>query len=218
MAKKESTFLNMVLTLFLVTGISALALGLVYNVTKEPIEMAKLQRLKDAINIVIPGADAAQVSEEIVVPAHDGTGDLLFYEVHKDGELMGTAIRSFTSRAFSGYMSVMVGLAPDGTIIDSNVLEHLETPGLGDKTCKTVSDWNEQYVGKNPGEFDLRVKQDGGQVDAITAATITARGYSDAIQRAFDTYMKYISEKDSDEHTAEVTKDDSPETDNINNK
>lgn len=197
MAKKESTFINMVLTLFLVTAISSLALGLVYSVTKEPIEMAKLQKLKEAINIVVPGADNAEVSEEIIVPSIDGAGELLFYEVRKEGELVGTAIRTFTNRAFSGYMSVMVGFDANGVIIDSNVLEHLETPGLGDKTCKSVHPWNEQYIGKDPAEFDLRVKQDGGDVDAITAATITARGYSDAIQRAYDTYIQFISEREN---------------------
>jgi Na+-translocating ferredoxin:NAD+ oxidoreductase subunit G len=211
MAKKESTFLNMVLTLLLVTTVSALALGFVYNITKEPIELAKLQKLKEAINIVVPGAAQAQVSDEIIVPATDGSGDLIFYEVSKDGELMGTAIKTFTNRAFSGYMSVMVGFDPEGNIIDNNVLEHKETPGLGDKTAKSVSDWNEQFKGKNPGQTDLRVKKDGGDIDAITAATITARAYSDAIQRAYDTFMQFKGSKEDSAEEADET-----ETDTIN--
>jgi len=213
MAKKiESTFINMVLTLFAVTAISSLALGFVYNITKDPIEKAKLQKLKEAINIVVPGAELAEVSEEIVVPAIDGTGDLLFYEVTKDGELIGIAVKSFTNRAFSGYMSVMVGFDPTGAIIDNNVLEHKETPGLGDKTSKSVSDWNGQYAGKNPSEFDLRVKKDGGDVDAITAATITARAYSDAIQRAYDTFMNYMSKRsDNKEEQDKIEAEDEEE-------
>lgn len=204
MAKKESTFLNMVLTLFLVTAISGVTLGFVYNVTKGPIEEAKLRKLNESIGIVVPGAENAEVSEGIKVIPVDGDEDsepLLFYEVRKDGELIGTAIRTYTNRGFSGYMSVMVGLDPDGVIIDSNVLEHRETPGLGDKTCKSVSPWNEQYIGINPAETNLKVKKDGGDVDAITAATITARAYSDAIQRAYDNYMNYIQNKDNNKNS-----------------
>lgn len=195
MAKKESTFLNMVLTLFVVTGVAAIALAFVYKATKGPIEEAKLKKLKAAINIVVPGAEDAEINDEpIKVSAIDGVNDLEFYEVKKDGIIIGTAIKTFTNIGFSGYMSVMVGFDENGVIIDSNILEHKETPGLGDKTCKSVSNWNERFVGKDPKEFILKVKQDDGHVDAITAATITSRAYCDAIQRAYDTFMKYKSE------------------------
>lgn len=195
MAKKESTFLNMVLTLFIVTGVSAVSLGLVYNVTKGPIAEAVLKKLNESIGIVVPAALNGEVSEAISVPAIDGGEDLLFYKVTVDGELVGTAIRTYTNMGFSGYMSVMVGLDPDGVIIDSNILEHRETPGLGDKTCKSVSPWNNQYIGLDPADINLKVRKDGGDIDGITAATITARAYSDAIQRAYDTYMEYLKNK-----------------------
>ncbi len=207
MAKKESTFLNMVLTLFMVTGISALTLGYVYNVTKGPIEAAKQERLNSLIGIVVPGASEAEVSDKIEVIPADGdesSEPLLFYKVHKDGELLGTAIRTYTNRGFSGYISVMVGLNPDGVILDSNVLEHRETPGLGDKICKTVHPWNEQYKGIDPSITNIKVRQDGGQLDGITAATITARAYSDAIQRAYDSYMLF---KESDPDISEDNED-----------
>jgi len=216
MSKKiESTFANMVIVLVLITGVSAGCLGLVYNATKGPIEEAKKQKLKAAINIVVPGADQAEVGEEISVPSIDGGEDLLFYEVRKDGNLIGTAIKSYTNRAFSGYMSVMVGLSPDGTIIDNNVLDHKETPGLGDKTSKSVSKWNEQYKGKNPGVSNIKVKKDGGEIDAITAATITARAYSDAIQRAYDTFMKYNESAQNQALVGEETKEEDSEEPNI---
>jgi Na+-translocating ferredoxin:NAD+ oxidoreductase subunit G len=198
MAKKESTFFNMVSTLFLVTAISAVTLGFVYNATKGPIEEAKQQKLKESINIVVPGADQAEVSDEIAVASIDGGDDLMFYQVTKDGELIGTAIKTWTNNGFSGYMAVMVGLNPDGVIIDSNVLEHKETPGLGDKTCKSVSSWNEQFMGIDPAATNLKVKKDGGDIDAITAATITSRAYCDAIQRACDTYMNWINSETTD--------------------
>lgn len=222
MAKKESTFFNMVSTLFLVTAISAVTLGFVYNATKGPIEEAKQQKLKESINIVVPGADQSEVSDEIAVPSIDGGHDLLFYQVKKDGELIGTAIKTWTNSGFSGYMAVMVGLNPDGVIIDSNVLEHKETPGLGDKTSKSVSSWNEQFIGIDPAVTNLKVKKDGGDIDAITAATITARAYSDAIQRAYDTYMNWINnvttdntESTDDEIVDQIKDETSEDNDNV---
>lgn len=197
MAKKESTFLNMTLTLLIVTAVAAIALGFVYNFTKEPIENAKAEKLKEAINIVVPGADKGEV-KEFSVPSPDGGEDLVFYEVIAEGELIGTAVKSYTNNGFSGYLSIMVGFDKDGVILDNNVLEHAETPGLGDKTSKSVSDWNNQFVGKDPASYKLTVTKDGGDVDAITAATITSRAYCDALDRAYRTFVQYYNKPESD--------------------
>ncbi len=195
MAKKESTFLNMTFTLFVVTAISALALASVYNLTKEPIENVKKQNLQNAIGVVVPDAKKGNFDdfEQINVKSSDGIGDITMYKVVVDNDFKGMAVKTFTMKGFGGMISVMVGFTPDGTIIDSDVLEHKETPGLGDKTSKNVSSWNEQFKGKNPAQFKLVVKKDGGDVDAITAATISSRAYCDALKRAYDTYMNYIS-------------------------
>lgn len=86
----------------------------------------------------------------------------------------------------------MVGLLPDGSIKNIQLLEHAETPGLGDKMSKSKSDWSEQFNGKNPAEFTLKVTKDPGKVNevsAITAATISSRAYTDAVDRAYKAYM-----------------------------
>lgn len=82
----------------------------------------------------------------------------------------------------------MAGFKPDGTIINITVLEHKETPGLGTKM--TEPSFKDQFVDKNPGNYELKVKKDGGPVDAITAATISSRAYCDAVQRAYNTLKK----------------------------
>lgn len=196
MALKESTFLNMTLTLFIISAIAAVALASVYNLTKEPIENVRKQNLQNAIGVVVPDATRGKFEdfEQVTVPAADGAGEITMYKVIVDGKFVGMAVNTFSMKAFSGYISVMVGFTPDGTIIDSDVLEHKETPGLGDKSQKSSSLWNEQFKDKNPKTFKLMVKKDGGDVDAITAATITSRAYCDALQRAYDTYMKFINE------------------------
>lgn len=192
MAKKESTLKNMLIMLSLIATVAAVGLGFVYKLTEEPIQNVKKKELQKSINIVVPGAETATINEFAVI-SDNGTDSIYFYEVIKDDVRIATAIESFTDKGFSGRFTVMVSFDLEGNIIDNNVLEHKETPGLGDKTSKSKSDWNEQYKGKNLNTFDIKVKQDGGQIDAITAATISSRAYSDAIQRAYQAYINYYN-------------------------
>jgi electron transport complex protein RnfG len=99
-------------------------------------------------------------------------------------------VETFTNQGFSGRFKLMVGFAPDGTIIDIAVLQHSETPGLGNKMEKSKSDFSLQFMGKNPETFKLAVKKDRGDVDAITASTITSRAYCDAVQRAYKAFKE----------------------------
>jgi len=190
MAKTESTFKNMTVVLTLITTVAAVGLGFVYYLTQEPIKLVKAEELKKSINLVVPGADKGVISEVAVKP-DDGTDSLYFYEIVIDGKRIATAVKTYTDKGFSGRFTVMVGFDTLGNIIDNNVLEHKETPGLGDKTSKSKSTWNEQFKGKNPANFKLIVKKDGGDVDAITAATISSRAYCDAIQRAYNAFVAY---------------------------
>lgn len=190
MAKTESTFKNMTVVLTLITTVAAVGLGFVYYLTQEPIKLVKAEELKKSINLVVPGADKGVISEVAVKPA-DGIDSLYFYEIVIGGKRIATAVKTYTDKGFSGRFTVMVGFDTLGNIIDNNVLEHKETPGLGDKTSKSKSTWNEQFKGKNPANFKLIVKKDGGDVDAITAATISSRAYCDAIQRAYNAFVAY---------------------------
>ena len=187
MAKRESNFINMVLTLFLVAAVAALALGGVYTVTKEPIAIAKQKKLEAAIKAVLPDFDTISTKR---IAAAEGTDSLTFYYASKGGEQIGVAVKSYTNEGFSGNIEIMVGLLNDGTISNTAVLSHKETPGLGDKMDKKKSDFPDQFMGKNPNEYVLKVSKDGGDVDAITAATISSRAFCDAVQRAYSTYEK----------------------------
>lgn len=193
MAKKEISLVSMVLTLFLVTAISATALGYIFELTKDPIAKAERDFLYKQINVVVPGASNAEI-KTLSVMAIDGKTDkdsLYFYQVYKDDKLIGTAVKSYTNKGFSGYFEIIVGFDSEGKILDVNVLSHKETPGLGDKTSKDVSDWNNQFKDKDPASYKLVVKKDGGDVDAITAATISSRAFCDAMQRAYDTFINF---------------------------
>lgn len=183
MAGKESTFLNMVLTLFLVTLVASAALGYVYELTKGPIAAAKLQKKINAISMVVPEFDNNPNEEMFKVATAEGDS-LEVYPATMGGQPVGYAIKTFTKKGFSGLIELMVGFKPEGKIHNISVLFHAETPGLGDKMTKKKSTWSEQYNEKDPASDNIKVKQDGGQIDAITASTISSRAFSDAVDRA----------------------------------
>ncbi len=187
-SKTKSSFINMVLALAIVTGVAAVALGSIFNATKEPIENIKTEKLKEAIGKVLPEFD--KLDEVVEIMPEDGEEPLLFYKAYNKGEWVGTAIKTYTKEGFSGLIWIMVGFAPDGSIVNTAVLEHKETPGLGDKMEVEKGDFPLQFMEKNPAEYSLVVTKDGGDVDAITAATITSRAFCDAAQRAYDTFIK----------------------------
>ncbi len=185
MAKKESTFLNMFLTLLIVTAISSLALSAVYNLTKGPIaEVARLKQ-QNAIEQVMPGF--SEMKPFSVMPV-SGSDSLRFFEGWHDGEKIGVAVTTYTNQGYSGYIELMVGFRPDGTIINYQVLAHKETPGLGTKIAEPF--FVNHFVERNPAQRPLKLDKDGGDIDAITAATISSRAIIDAIDRAYQTYMK----------------------------
>lgn len=183
MAKVESNFKNMVLTLLVISLVASAALGLVYQSTKEPIAKAQMAKINSAIEAVVPEFNNQPLDESYKI-AVDG-GELIFYPAKKDGQLVGTAVKTFSKNGFAGQIELMVGFLPDGSINKVAVVSHKETPGLGDKMDPKKSNFSIQFEGKNPETFKLKVKKDGGDVDAITASTITSRAYCDAVERAF---------------------------------
>ena len=193
MAKMESTLRNMVLSLTLISLGASAALGFVYEMTKEPIAAALLNKKLEAIKQVVPEFTNNPNDEMFMLPT--GEGDSLEVYPAKNGDqVVGYAIKSYTNNGFSGYIGFMVGFTPDGAIYNVNVLEQKETPGLGTKMVPDGTpekpEFKDQFKGKNPAEFTLKVKKDGGPVDAITAATISSRAFCDGVQRAYNTFSK----------------------------
>jgi len=177
MAKKlESTLMNMALSLTLISMVMSAALTFVYLKTKGPIENAARQKEINAIKMVSPDFDNDPLPEARLV---DG---VTIYPVKKQNEPAGFAVKTFSEKGFSGHIELMAGFNTDGTINNITVLQHKETPGLGTKMAEPK--FLGQFFGKNPEDFTLKVKKDGGQVDAITAATISSRAFCDAMQRA----------------------------------
>lgn len=186
MATIKSSFVNLLLTLTIVTLVAGLSLGYVYQWTKEPIAQAQMAKQLKAIESVVQGYDNNPVLEKYKVATPDGKDSLEFFPAKKGEELIGMAIKTKSSKGYSGDIWIMVGFNMTGEIQNIFVIEHKETPGLGSKM--TTPPFVNQFLGKNPEQMNLKVKKDGGDVDAITGATISSRAYSQAIQLAFDTF------------------------------
>jgi electron transport complex protein RnfG len=217
MGKSASTLPNMVLTLLIITAVAGGSLGYIYQLTKAPIEAAATSKQQEAIELVMPGFDNDPAAEMYEIISDEGF-TLKVFPAKKGDEFIGAAIESHTNRGFNGEIKIMVGMKPDGTIVNYQVLDHKETPGLGTK----MADWfkpaeageeeksrsaffdaafgikaeagggedSKSIIGKNPGTSRMTVKQDGGEVDAITAATISSRAFLHAIEVAYKTYTE----------------------------
>lgn len=190
MAKQESTFWNMTLTLTAICLAVGTVLGAVHRLTEEPIARAEKARQEKAIEEVAPEFDNDPVAEQYTCTLQAGTKEemtLTVFPARRGGEVVGAAVESLTRRGFGGEISVMVGFEADGTIRNYRVLKHAETPGLGSKMEEWFrSDRNRQSIlGRHPEKENLSVRKDGGEVDAITAATISSRAFLDAVQNAY---------------------------------
>lgn len=189
MAKKETTLLQLVLSLCLISIVAAAGLAAVYTITKEPISISQKQKKIDAIKSVLPGFKGQTEESKIILPNDE---DSVIVNLAYNGNIFyGAAVETYTNKAFKGTFTLMVGFDSLGNIIGTEVLSANETPGLGDKIDKKKDEnFSAQFLKKNPTEFNLKVKKDGGDVDAITAATISSRAYCDALTRAHSAFLK----------------------------
>ncbi len=181
----KSTLLNMTAVLFGITLIASAGVGVVNMITLEPIAQAELAAKTEALNGVLPAFDET-LSDELTI-------DDMIVTVHTaslDGMTVGYAVEAISKQGFGGPVSLMVGFTPAGEVINVNVLKQTETPGLGTKMADEGNPLinsikGQQLEQKKLVVGKLAVTKDGGDVDALTAATISSRAYVDAINRAW---------------------------------
>ncbi|MCM1050958.1 MAG: RnfABCDGE type electron transport complex subunit G [Paenibacillus sp.] len=191
----KSTLVNMVLSLGIITVVAAAALAGVYSMTMEPIAQAKAQKQQDAIGQVLPGIEFNNnPAEEAVEVTIDGETVTVF-PARKDGQLTGTAVESHDNNGFSGLITVMYGFNEAGDITGYAVMQHAETPGLGSKMGEWFCDPAHSIVGLNAKSSNLTVSKDGGDVDAITAATISSRAFLRALTLANQAFDQFTAQQ-----------------------
>lgn len=183
----KSSLKNMVLMLFVIALVCSAAVSVVYDVTKEPIRKAQEQKVVDALKMVLPEFDNT--------PERVEREGCFVYEATKGDEVVGYAIESTSPNGFNGNVSLMVGVTVDGTIYNVEVLSQAETPGLGANMVQEDNVLLTSFKGKNGAQMTMTVKKDGGDVDALTAATISSRAYSEAVAMAYDVYEGIAEER-----------------------
>ncbi len=177
MAKLESTFKNMVLSLVIISMVAAGALAGVYILTEKNIALQEAQKQQAAILAVLPEGCTVAEPEEV-----EG---LTIYKAFKDDQWIATAVET-SEVGFDGPQVIMVGLDAEGKVLDYVVLKQTETPGLGAHIDHWFKDaiGNRSIIGKKAGA--LAVTKEGGDVDAITAATISSKAFLKAINKAYN--------------------------------
>lgn len=188
----KSTLINMVAVLFSITLIASAGVGAVNMITVEPIAAAKAAATEAALGVVLPAFDKTE-SEELTIDEMP----IVVYTATNAGQTVGYAVETMTKSGFSGVVKLMVGFLPDGTINNVNVLQQAETPGLGTKMCDEGNPLLAGVKGKQ-GTATFRVSKDGGEVDALTAATISSRAYLDAVNRACVAMMNVTGQEAPD--------------------
>ena len=194
----KSTLFNMVAVLFCITLVASAGVGAVYMITAEPIAASKQKAVQDAILAVLPAFEQSEVEEMTIDEM-----PIKVYKASNDGDVVGYAVETMTKKGFNGVVRLMVGFSPEGEVLNVNVLEQAETPGLGTKMCDEGNPLLSSIKGKKLDSMKLldgrlAVRKDGGDVDALTAATISSRAYVDAVNRA---YLAYKSVVDGTEPT-----------------
>ena len=168
--KKEAGPVQLVVTLFLISAICAVLLGLVNNITAGPIAAANEAATNTAMQAVLPADSYEQVE-------YTG-GNALVTAVYKAGDA-GYVVQVAPS-GFGGNLDVMVGVGADGTCTGVSIISHAETSGLGANATK--EDFRAQFVGK----ANVAVTKDGGDIAALTGATITSRAVCDGVNAAIE--------------------------------
>ena len=184
----KSTLVNMTSVLFGITLIASAGVGVVNMITEEPIALANEAATKTALMEVLP---AFETTEEQTLTIDEMP--ITVYTASNGGEVAGYAVQTMTKQGFNGVIRLMVGFTPDGEVVNVNVLEQAETPGLGTKMADEGnvllgSIQGQKLENKKLVDGKLAVKKDGGDVDALTAATISSRAYVDAVNRAWMAY------------------------------
>ncbi len=201
MKKLESSLKNMTVVLTSISVIAGGLLAYVNEVTQGPIEQINAKNLSEGIKKAI-GEPSARLTKTDTLKSGD-----VVYTTDK-----GVAVASNDPNGFGGNLEVLVGFDNDGNVKGYTIQKSSETPGLGAK----AKDWFQKgakgnIIGKNPGTINFKVTKDGGEIDAITASTITSRAFLRAVNNAYQAFKS---------GTANATKQNSSEalTDSINVK
>lgn len=193
MAKLDSSLKNMVMSLAIISFGASAILGGVYVLTKKPIEDAAELKKTNAIKEVLPQNNNMKIGEAVEITLESYSEKFIVYPAFENDKLIAAAVETFDNNGYGGQIKSMVGFDAEGNIVNYAILSMSETPGLGEK----VTSWfkternNQDIRGKKPSEESFKVSKDGGEIDAITASTITSRAFLSSVKTAYNVFIEY---------------------------
>ncbi len=213
---KNPSGLRVVLTLTLVAGVAAALLAVVDGLTREKIAEAQLAAKVEALSTLLPAFDGnpfqAGVELERTSPGTDDKAAVYavnsadedpaacardafcVYTAKKGEAIVGYGLETWTKLGYSGLIKLLVIVGPKGAVVDIRTLEARETPGLGTKADEEP--FRTQFKAKRLGAYRFAVTKDGGEVEAITSATITSRAYATAIRDGLQALKAFKARKE----------------------
>lgn len=180
----KSTLTTMILSLTGLTVILGALLAAVHNLTEEPMAQAEAKARTEALTEILPPFDNDPSAEQAVF---DG---LTVYPATQEGELSGVAVETWSDNGFGGRITLLAGFDVSGRLTGYRVMSHAETPGLGAR----MGEWFSSATGSRSvlgTSSELHVRADGGDIDAITGATITSRAFLEALNSARGAYQSF---------------------------
>lgn len=189
------------LTLAVIAAVCALLVAATHQLTAERIAANERQRLEQSLQPALAGVayDNDLLSSRVTLPPPHGLpgpGAVSIYRAYAGGK---PAAALFVVTALDGYagpIRLLLGIRADGTVSGLRILEHRETPGLGDRIESERTDWSLQFPGRslgNPPVDDWAIRVDGGDFDQLTGASITPRAVIKAMR---ETLLYFATHRD----------------------
>jgi len=175
--------LNMTFRLSLICAIAALALANVAEVTRGPIAASEARAQREAVEAVLPSFARLAID---TLKTESGDPALYFSGIGDEGRT-GTAFKSTSGLGYSGEIEIMMGVDLEGKISGVRILRHAETPGLGANYA--APEMLDEFYKDRLVDDNWKLKKDGGEVDAVTGATVTGRAIADAIETGLENYL-----------------------------
>ncbi len=186
------------LTLAAIAAVCTTLVALTFQLTDERIDANRQAWLEQSLQPVLAGVsfDSGIIDSQLTFPSPNalpGAGDAIIYRVYSAGAPAAALFVVSAREGYSGPIKLLVGVDADGAVTGVHVLEHRETPGLGDQVETGKSDWATQFRGRSLGDpvsAGWAVRRDGGEFDQLTGATITPRAIVKAVRETLEYYAE----------------------------
>jgi len=198
---QNSSMTKMLTVLTAVCLLSGAILAAIHSVTAKPMAEAAQKARVEAIAQVLPQFTNNPIADAVEITVEGDSRPFTVYPAMKDGKFVGAAVDGYSLDGFSGEITAIYGFDAKGKVTGYHVMSHSETPGLGAKMEEwfRMAEGQRSVIGLDPSEKDMRVSKDGGDIDAITAATISSRAFLGALRGAYKAFETYKNQNMSNQ-------------------